>query len=237
MARRDGLGDEAVAASVGDARVDWSRIDVVILDMDGTILDLAYDNYFWRQLLPQRYAALHGLSESEAVARLQPLFDATAHTLPWYCTDYWTEQTGINVAALKHEIRSRIAPLPGAERFLQPVRDCGRGLWLATNAHRDSWRLKLQHTELARYFHTVVCSHDFGAPKEHLDFWAQFQAQHPFDPSRALFVDDSRPVLDAARRYGIGQVVAIRHPDRSAPPRPVPGHPSVDALAALNPPF
>ena len=225
------------APNLGDVtKVDWSQVDVVILDMDGTVLDLAYDNYFWRRLVPQRYGALHGISEQEAAARLQPLFESTAHTLPWYCTDFWSEQTGLNMAALKHEIRDRIAPLPGAEVFLQGVRDSGRGLWLATNAHRDSWQLKLRHTGLQPYFHTVVCSHDFGAPKEHPSFWQRFVDAHPFDARRALFVDDSQPVLDAARAFGIGQVVAIRHPDRSAPPRPVPGHASVDALATLNPP-
>ncbi|WP_275591482.1 GMP/IMP nucleotidase [Flagellatimonas centrodinii] len=222
--------------SVGDARIDWSRVDLVILDMDGTVLDLAYDNYFWQTFLPQRYAALHGLDEGGARARLEPLFTSTAHTLPWYCTDFWSAQTGLDMASLKHEIRHRIAPLPGAEDFLHRVRHSGRGLWLATNAHRDSWQLKLRHTGLRDHFDTVVCSHDFGAPKEDQDFWQRFRQAHPFDPERALFVDDSRPVLDAARLFGIGQVVAIRHPDRSTAPRPVPGHASIDALAALNPP-
>ncbi len=32
----------------------WSRIDVVCLDMDGTVLDLRFDNRFWLEMLPRR---------------------------------------------------------------------------------------------------------------------------------------------------------------------------------------
>jgi 5'-nucleotidase len=222
------------AASLGDAQVDGSQVDLVMLDMDGTILDLAYDNYFWRTLVFERYAALHGISRDEADARLLPEFIATQHTLPWYCTDHWSRVTGLDMLVLKAEIRERIRPLPGAVAFLDAVRASGRGLWLVTNAHPDTWRLKLSHTGLQPRFDRIVSSHEFGAPKEHPAFWRGLRAAHAFDPARTLFVDDSKAVLDAARAYGIGQVIGIRHPDHSAPPRPVEGHDTVDALAHLT---
>lgn len=236
MSREHTPERSAEAASVGDARVDWSRVDWVLLDMDGTILDLAYDNYFWRVLVHERYAQAQGLTLEQAQARLLPRFRDTAHTLPWYCTDFWSRETGLDMRALKAEIRERIAPLPGAVGFLDAVRASGRALWLATNAHRDSWTLKLEQTGLRGHFDRVTCSHDFGAPKENPAFWQRLRAVYPFDPARTLFVDDSQPVLDAARDYGIAQVIGIRHPDRSAPPRDIPGHLTVDALADLNPP-
>jgi 5'-nucleotidase len=220
--------------SVGDAYVDGSRVDLVMLDMDGTILDLAYDNYFWRTVVFERFAALHGISREEADERLMPEFIATQHTLPWYCTDHWSRFTGLDLVALKTEIRERIRPLPGAVAFLDAVRDSGRRLWLVTNAHPDAWRLKLAQTGLHDRFDRIVSSHDFGAPKEHPSFWSGLRAAHDFDPARTLFVDDSQAVLDAARAYGIGQVVGIRHPDRSAPPRPVEGHHTVNALADIT---
>lgn len=214
--------------------VDWERIDWVLLDMDGTILDLAFDNYFWRELVPDRYAQALGLSREAAEAELHPKFLAVQHTLPWYSTDYWSEITGLDMAQLKQEIRERIRPMPGAVEFLDAVRRSGRALWIATNAHRDSWQLKLEHTGLRDRFDRVVSSHDFGYPKEDLRFWSALQAVFPFDPARTLFVDDSMPVLSAAEAYGIGQVIGIRKPDSGHPGRPLPAMRSVETLAELT---
>lgn len=217
------------------AAVRWDEVEWVLLDMDGTILDLAFDNYFWRELVPQRYAEKNGLSLTEAIGLLEPQFLAVQHTLPWYCTDYWSQTTGLDMAGLKREIRHRIGAIPGAEGFLQAVRDSGRQLWLATNAHGDSWRLKLAETGLGDYFHQIISSHDYGFPKEDARFWQALQSQHPFQPARSLFADDSLPVLTAARDYGIGQVVGIRRPDSTAPERRLEGWTSVAALAELTP--
>jgi len=215
--------------------VNWDQVDWVILDMDGTILDLSYDNYFWRELVPERYAQINGISLEQARATLTPKFIEVQHTLPWYCTDYWSDITGINMADLKREIRHKIGPLEGAVDFLHAVRASGRQLWLATNAHRDSWSLKLEHTGLTPLFDLIVSSHQFGAPKEDQNFWQRFVAQHPFDPKRALFVDDSLPVLQAAHEFGVGQVVAISHPDTSQPPRTIEGFLATPRLGALLP--
>lgn len=35
--------------------IDWQAVDTVLLDMDGTLLDLAFDNYFWQKLVPETY--------------------------------------------------------------------------------------------------------------------------------------------------------------------------------------
>ncbi|MGH8506190.1 MAG: GMP/IMP nucleotidase [Stenotrophobium sp.] len=216
-----------------NAVIDWSAVELVLLDMDGTVLDLAYDNYFWGELLPQRYAQLHGLTLEQSRRELEPKFTAVQHTLPWYCTDYWSAQTGLNLAALKRETRHLIGPLAGSVEFLHAVRNSGRPIWLATNAHRDSWTLKLEHTGLATLFDRIVCSHDYGVPKEDPRFWHTLQARHPFAPARALFVDDSLPVLRAAREHGIGQVVAISHPDSQQPPREIEDFPAVPRLLSL----
>lgn len=218
-----------------DATVHWPEVDWVLLDMDGTILDLAFDNYFWRELVPQRYAEVNGLTLKHAQEVLAPKFDAVRHTLPWYCTDYWSEITGLDMAALKGEVRHRIGPIDGAEDFLRAVHASGRHLWLATNAHEDSWRLKLDYTGFGIYFDRVICSHEFGYPKEDLRFWEAACAAHPFEPARALFVDDSLPVLSSAQAFGIRQVIGIRKPDSNLPERPIEALPSVRTLADLTP--
>jgi putative hydrolase of the HAD superfamily len=215
--------------------LDWQRIDHVLLDMDGTILDLAYDNWFWRSHVPEQYASLHGLTLEQSSASLTPHFEGLAHTLPWYCTDHWSRLTGLNIAALKRASRERVAVLLGAEAFLQAVRARGLPLWLATNAHRDSWQVKLEHTGLGHYFDRIVSSHDFGAPKEQQAFWQGLHAAYPFDKARALFVDDSLPVLRGAAAYGIGQIRAIAQPESNQPLREISEFVAVAGLKDLLP--
>lgn len=217
------------------APIDWSQIDHVMLDMDGTVLDLAFDNHFWLTLLPQRFAERRQLAHADAWAVLSREFQATQGTLDWYCLDYWSRFTGLDIAAMKIELQHRIRVLPGSEDFLTAVRASGRPLWLVTNAHPGSWRVKLERTGIGRHFDRVISSHDFGMPKEDPRFWPALRARHPFDPARALFADDSLSVLATAKAHGIREVVAIRHPDSTAAPRVIDGFTAVDRLPQLLP--
>jgi 5'-nucleotidase len=215
--------------------VHWDSVDHVMLDMDGTILDLAFDNHFWRDLVPQRYGQQKGLTLEQARAELQPHFTSLQGRLQWYCLDFWSDLTKLDLAALTAEIRHRVAPLEGSEDFLRAVKTSGRELWLVTNAHRNSWELKMEQTGLGVHFDRIVCSHDFQAPKEDARFWERLHARYPFTPDRALFVDDSLPVLRAAKAYGVGQLVAIRRPDTTRAANDITEHASVEKLADLLP--
>ena len=230
----------AIQSSPSAPFPDWDRIHTVLLDMDGTLLDLRFDNYFWLEFLPQRYGEARGMALHEAQQDLQPRFAAHQGTLQWYCTDHWSRELGLNIAALKHEAREHIRFLPGAEKFLTTVRQMGRQLILATNAHLDSLAVKAQHTGLERYLDAVVSSHTFGVPKEHAGFWPQLEhhvrSRHEvFDRRECLFVDDSLPVLRAAREFGIAQIVAIAQPDSTRPVREIHEFPAVTGIAELLP--
>jgi putative hydrolase of the HAD superfamily len=220
---------------IGERAPDWAQIDSVLLDMDGTVLDLAFDNHFWNELLPQRYAAHHGLSLADARARLRPKFDTSRGTLAWYCLDHWSRETALDIAALKYEARHRIAPLPGAALFLAAVRASGRPLWLVTNAHPRALEIKLEVTGLAPQFDRALSTHAFGAPKEDPEFWHRLVAAHPFDPARTLFVDDTLAILRAARAHGIAHPVAVRRPDSSQPLREIDEFYAVESLIELLP--
>lgn len=199
--------------------IDWARVRHVLLDMDGTLLDLAFDNFIWREMVPTRYAAARGIDLASARRELEPRFMAVAHTLPWYDTNYWSAITGIDIAALHREFQHRIGILDGTVAFLDAVRASGRPIWLVTNAHPDSWRPKLEQTGIAHYFEQIISSWDMQAPKEDARYWQRLRARHEFDPARVLFADDSLPVLQSARAFGMGQIVAMTHPDTSQPPR------------------
>ena len=211
----------------------WEEIDTVLLDMDGTLLDLRFDNYFWLEILPERYAQRHGLSLEAARRTLAPLFVAKQGTLDWYCIDFWSRELSLDIAMLKREACAEVRFLPGAERFLQALHERGRDPVLVTNAHRGVLEIKTAQTGLARYFRRIVSSHDFGAPKEHPQFWSQLQAQLGFDARRCLFVDDSLPVLKAARAHGIGQIFAITRPDSTQHARQIADFPSVERVEEL----
>lgn len=217
------------------ASVDWSRVDHVLLDMDGTVLDLAFDNYFWGEVVPQAYADSRELSFEQAAAVLDPHFESLRGTLAWYSLSHWSRLTGLDLTALKCQHRERIAPVPGAEAFLDGLERRGLRPWVVTNADPAVLDIKLLHTGLAGRFEHIVSSHALDAPKEDPAFWSRLRRDFPHDPARALFVDDSLPVLTAASAAGIGQVIGIRWPDSRRPPRDIPGVPSVDRLGDLLP--
>lgn len=173
----------------------WSEIDTVLLDMDGTLLDLHYDEHFWMQHLPQRYAELHGVSFAMAWLELKPLFENNAGTLNWYCLDFWSAELKLSVRDLKREIAHMIALRPDAETFLAAIKQAGKRVIMITNAHRDSLSLKMERIELAPYFERLISSHDYGFPKESQHFWDALKADTAFDPARSLFIDDTLPIL------------------------------------------
>ncbi len=193
--------------------VNWSHIDTVLLDMDGTLLDLHFDNHFWQQHVPLRYAEKHGIGIDAAKAELYPRFRALEGTLNWYCVDHWTQDLGLDIALLKQEVDHLIAVHPHVLDFLQAVRDAGKRLTLVTNAHMKALNLKLRVTPIGTFFDSIVSAHDLGLPKEHLPFWDKLQGIEPFDKQRSLLIDDSLPVLRSARTYGIAHLLAVKNPD------------------------
>ncbi len=208
--------------------IDWSRIDLVMLDMDGTLLDLHFDNHFWRQLVPQRWAQAHGLDLAQAQAELERRYHRERGRLSWYSVDFWSAELGLDLIALKQTERARIRVRPQTLAFLQAVAASGRQRWLVTNAHHHSLALKLDVTGIGAHFDHILCSHTFAAAKESAAFWPALQARHPFQAQGCLLIDDSEEVLDAALTYGIGQVLCIRQPDSQQARRQHLRHPAID---------
>ena len=219
--------------ATAEARIPWAEIDTVLVDMDGTLLDLAFDNFFWLELVPTRFGRLHGLDEATARASVTRMSERIAGTLPWYCIDHWSNELGMDLRALKREHRHLIRYLPMVPEFLAAVRARGKRLLLVTNAHRATLQIKVDATGLDRYVDECVCSHDLEAPKESGEFWSAFIGAKPFDPTRTLLLDDSVAVLRTAREFGVSHAVAIRRPDSSRRARVVEGFSAVDGVASL----
>ncbi|PCH84749.1 MAG: HAD family hydrolase [Piscirickettsiaceae bacterium] len=215
--------------------INWSKIETVLLDMDGTLLDLRFDNHFWLFIMPSHYAEKNGMSLMEAIDYLTPIFKAQEGQLNWYCLDYWSHVLSINIAELKRQAKQRIQVLPHTRDFLMAIQSSGIRCVLVTNAHSDSLTLKLQETGLVEFFDAIVCAHDVGYPKEHPLFWTGLQQLERFSLDKTLFVDDSLSVLRSAEEFGLTHLVAVTCPDSSEKPRIVTDFYGVENLGNLLP--
>ena len=215
--------------------LDWRSIDTVLLDMDGTLLDLHFDNHFWQAHVPLRYAEIKGLSREAAREELMGRYHARAGTLEWYSVDFWETELEMDIMRLKEEVAHLIAVHPSVTAFLTAVRAAGKRVVLVTNAHHKSVTLKMARTGLRPHFDAVITSHELGHAKEEQAFWHRLQECEPFDPRRSVLVDDSLPVLDSARTYGIRNLVAIRRPDTKLPEKDTADYPAIGSFAEIVP--
>ena len=215
--------------------IQWSEINTVLLDMDGTLLDLHFDNHFWLEYMPQRFAEERGISLEDARQELLSRYKQVEGTMDWYCLDYWSDKLGMDVAALKEEVDHLIAVHPQVVEFLEGVRASGRRVVLVTNAHMKSLSLKMELTQLAGHFDSIICAHDIGIPKENPKFWNKLQAEEPFDREKTLLVDDSLAVLRSAQKYGMGKLLCVHRPDTKLPDKDVEEFDAIRSFADIMP--
>ena len=203
--------------------------------MDGTLLDLYFDDHFWLQFMPTHLPENHAFDDARMESNFYKPMQSTRGTLDWYCVDRWRERLEVPVmqdmARHRHLIRWR----PGTTDFLRLARKAGKQIVIATNAHRDVWQLKADTLDLARFVDVVVSSHDYGKPKEDQHFWDSIRDQLTLDLSRCAFFDDSEAVLASAQTHGVGCVVGIDHPNSSREPRVLNAHLNIRDFSELIP--
>jgi len=213
----------------------WNEIDTVLLDMDGTLLDLHFDTHFWLEHVPARYADANGLSFEKSREQLLKRYRRAEGKLEWYCVDYWSEQLNLNIEVLKQEVDHLISLRPDVIKFLQSLASAGKQRILVTNAHGKSISLKMRKTPIGDHLDEIITAHDIGLPKESSDFWAKLQLHHPFSPDHTLLIDDSINVLQSAEKYGIKHLRAILQPNSTLDPDPHDHFIHVDRFADIIP--
>lgn len=213
---------------------DWHDIDTVLLDMDGTLLDLEFDSYFWLTLVPQALSEQRAIPFDDASKIIHQEYLAVQHTMNWYCFDYWSERLGLDIYQMTSEVGNRARLREDTQPFLQALRDAGQRTILLTNAHPHSLAV-IEHTGLDRHLDLLLSTHTFGYPKEDQRLWQAVQQQTGFDPQRTLFVDDGEPILDAASKFGIRYCLGVQNPDSSMASKTFQRYPSMSDYRQLIP--
>ncbi|MBF0189959.1 MAG: HAD-IA family hydrolase [Magnetococcales bacterium] len=188
--------------------------------MDGTLLDLHFDDVFFRSTVPDAYARKHGIAVERARDEVLAAYQEHQGTLAWYDLHHWSERLGLDIPLLKEDVAHLIAVHPHVLPFLEAVQASGRPIHLVTNAHPLSLGLKLARTPIGDYLTSVITSHEVGWAKEQESFWPALARRLDFDPASTLLVDDSESVLNAASAFGIAHLRQVRHPSSTAPPNP-----------------
>ena len=152
----------------------WDEIDTVLLDMDGTLLDLHFDTHFWLEHVPARYAEANSLSIEKARAQLMKRYRSAEGKLEWYCVDYWSDQLNLNIEILKQEVDHLISLRPDVISFLQALANAGKHRILVTNAHGKSLSLKMKKTPIGDHLDEIITAHDIGLPKESMILGASY---------------------------------------------------------------
>jgi putative hydrolase of the HAD superfamily len=195
----------------------WSEIDTVLLDLDGTLLDKYFDDYFWEEYVPKVFAQTNGLSPSEAQKALLKRYQRVESTLQWTDLDYWSEQLQLDIPELKCRIDHLVQVHPYVVDFLKFTHLNGKQVHLVTNAHSKTLKIKLGKTTLGPWFSSIICSEEIGEAKEHPEFWKRLELMLDFNKERTLFADDTEKVLRAARNYGIRHLIHVARPSSQLP--------------------
>ena len=193
--------------------LDWRVIDTVLLDMDGTLLDLHFDNFFWQEYLPDYWGQQNNMASDKARKQLKEWYAHEFGTLSWYCLDFWTERLQFNVLALKTDLEHLIDMRPHAESFLQRLNKFGYHVVMVTNTHEKLIEIKMQKTRIDKHFEKIISAHRIGHAKEEQAFWQKLHDELQFDPKTTILVDDNLSVLKAARQFGIQYLLSIAKPD------------------------
>jgi putative hydrolase of the HAD superfamily len=209
------------------SKLAWKDIHTVLLDMDGTLLDLHFDNHFWLEHLPKKLAEKHNISLQTAKDMMAVECEQVMGTLSWYCLDFWADKLDIDILEAKREIEHLISMREDSLPFIDALKSSGREVILVTNAHPDSLSLKVEHTQLDNHIDQLISTHEFAVTKESQVLWQRIQAKLGFDPQHTLFVDDSLGILKAAQDFGIKHLLAVSNPDSKQPAKDISDFPSI----------
>ena len=199
-------------------KINWTKIDNILLDMDGTILDLSFDDYIWNYKIPENLAKVRNLDLKKARAFLKQKMVTAKSTLNWYSFNYWQSNLDIDIDSIEEKNKEKIRYREDTLFFLKSKLFDSKRSILVTNADKQGLNRKLKITGLGKYFQTIVCSHDLGHAKEEQLFWEKLRVNCDLNFNRTLLIDDNLQVLETAKKIGIRYLRGISKPNSQANP-------------------
>lgn len=214
--------------------INWAKVETVLLDMDGTLLDLHFDNHFWLTVVPQTISKQQQRPVDEVIKEITERYQQVAGQLEWYCLDYWQAELGLDIMALKRQHSGKIKWLKDVVPFLAALKSKGKKRILITNAHPLSLELKTLHTQLDQHLDQLHSTHEFGFAKEKAKLWQLLQKKCGYAAKSTLFIDDNEHLLQVAKQAGIGFQLGIFQPDSQQPGREMQGFKTIKSYQSLT---
>jgi putative hydrolase of the HAD superfamily len=189
------------------SRIDWDKVDTVLLDMDGTLIDKHHDNFLWHDVVPNAYAKKHGIGVDEARAKLKVIYSTRFGTVDWGNIDYWEKRLGLRIWELKEKAAHFAKPHPHTKRFLRFLRKRGKKIYLITASLPNDVKWKLSHAKLSGCFDDIYTEIEIGGSKAKNAFWNRLEKKIGYDKERTLFADDDPHALRAAQKHGLKYIL------------------------------
>ena len=188
-----------------EAKVDWQVIDTILLDMDGTLLDKHFDDYFWEEYVPEVFAEKNKISIFDAEEELLARYRKKEGSLDWTDLDFWSKELGLDIVSLKKKMNYLIKVHPYVVEFLEYCQKNNKKIYLVTNAHSKTLAIKMEKTGIANHFDRIICSEEVGMAKEDPQFWKKLEKMLNFSKDKTILADDNEKVLDAAQEFGFSR--------------------------------
>ena len=181
----------------------------ILSDLDGVILDLAYDKKFWELWLPEQVTRQTNKSIEEAKAEIMTEIDIQRGTLNFYDLNYWDDLLNVDCMQIFQEKEERCSYLAGSYEALQRLSTLKNPKYILTNGDPRIQEYKAETQNFLEFFDSIFYSMHAGYPKESKEFWALARHNLNLEFEDAIFIDDDLKVVSAAAKAGIKQVAWI----------------------------
>ena len=181
----------------------------ILSDLDGVILDLAYDKKFWELWLPEQVTRQTNKSIEEAKAEIMTEIDIQRGTLNFYDLNYWDDLLNVDCMQIFQEKEERCSYLAGSYEALQRLSTLKNPKYILTNGDPRIQEYKAETQNFLEFFDSIFYSMHAGYPKESKEFWALARHNLNLEFEDAIFIDDDLKVVTAAAKAGIKQVAWI----------------------------